>query len=145
MRIRVLLLSVAVLVFATLQLEGSTGAQGTFATVDVDVRIDCLAGRGVSFSLVPWSITVKPGDSINWKLDPGSNVTEMQVVAKQGRPWPYGRKPPYNVTRTRPAGARALDPSQRGRRYQYAVTAVCVRDAATSDTVIIDPDLIIPR
>jgi len=145
MRIKVLLVAGSVLVFAALQVEGSADAQGVFSTVHVDVKIDCLPGRGVAFSLTPWSIVVRSGDSINWRLDPGAGVTEMQVLGKTGRPWPFGRKPPYRVTKERPAGARSPDLNQPPGRYQYAVSAICVRDAEIADTVLIDPDMIIPK
>lgn len=145
MRVKVLLTCGAVLVFAVVETKGSVDAQGSFQTVNVDARVDCLAGRGVSFSLTPWSISLRPGDSINWRLDAASNVTDMQVLAKTGKPWPFSRKTPYKSSKGKPAGAQALDPTQAGRKYQYAVTAICVRDNVTSDTVIIDPDMIIIR
>lgn len=145
MRAKVLLGCCAFLVLAAVSTKQSVDAQGAYKTVNVDVRIDCLAGRGVSFSLTPWAIVMNAGDSLTWSLDSGANVSEMQVIAKQGRPWPFRDKPPYKSTKAKPAGARALDPGQSGRRYQYAVSAICTRDSATADTVIIDPDIIIIR
>ena len=142
---KVLLGCCAFLIVAALETNKSLDAQGAFQTVNVDVRVDCLAGRGVSFSLTPWSVVMRAGDSINWRLDNGANVSEMQVIAKTGRPWPFRRRPPYRSTKARPAGAQALDPAQTGRRFQYAVSALCVRDDTTTDTVIIDPDMIIIR
>lgn len=143
MRAKVLLTCCAVLGFAVVETKESADAQGSYQTVNVDVRVDCLAGRGVSFSLTPWSVSLKPGDSINWRLDASANVTDMQILAKAGKPWPFKRKTPYKSSKGKPTGAQALDPAQTGKKYQYAVTAVCVRDSATSDTVIIDPDMII--
>jgi hypothetical protein len=145
MRAKVLLGCCAFLVLAAFSTKQSIDAQGAYKTVNVDVRIDCLAGRGVSFSLSPWAIVMNAGDSLTWSLDSGANVSEMQVIAKQGKPWPFRDKPPYKSTKAKPAGARALDPGQNGRRYQYAVSAVCTRDSVTADTVIIDPDIIIIR
>lgn len=146
MRAKVLLGCCAFLVLAAVEANDALVAQGTFRTINVDVRVDCLAGRGVSFSLTPWVIEVGVGDSINWRLDAGANVTEMEVVTKQpGGAWPFRRKPPYRATKVRPAGAQALDNAQSGRRYKYAVSTVCVRDSASSDTVVIDPDIIIIR
>ncbi len=145
MRAKVLLACGAAVLAAVVATKDSLDAQGTFRTVNVDVRIDCLAGRGVSFSLTPWAIEVQRGDSINWRLDASANVSEMEVIAKRGGPWPFRRKPPYRSTKARPAGAQSLDQGQNGRRYQYAVSAICVRDSVTADTVIIDPDMIIIR
>ncbi len=146
MRAKVLLGCCAFLVLAAAEAKDSLVAQGTFRTVNVDVRVDCLAGRGVSFSLTPWLIEVNPGDSINWRLDAGANVTQMDVISKSpGNAWPFRRKPPYRATKARPAGAQSLDNAQSGRRYKYAVSTVCVRDSVSSDTVVIDPDIIIIR
>jgi hypothetical protein len=145
MRAKVLLGCCAFLVLAVVSTKESIDAQGSYKTVNVDVRIDCLAGRGVSFSLTPWSIVMNAADSITWSLDPGANVSEMQVIAKAGKPWPFRARPPYKSTKNKPAGARGLEPGQTGRRYQYAVSAICTRDSVTADTVIIDPDIIIIR
>lgn len=116
-------------------------------TIDVNVRIDCLAGRGVSFSLLPWAITVQPGDSVAWRLDPGSNVDSMDVVEARNGKWPFKRKPPYRSTKARAGGGQSLDPDEKGNKYHYAVRAVCVRSAvpAVADTILIDPDMIIIR
>lgn len=150
MRAKVLLGCCAFLVLAAATTKDSLDAQGAAKTVAVDVRIDCLAGRGVSFSLTPWVIEMKAGDSLTWRLDQGANVSEMQVIAKQGKPWPFSSPPPRNATKEKPAGARALNPNvpppgMERFRYQYAVKAVCDRGAEASDTVIIDPDIIIIR
>ena len=146
MRARVLLGCSAFVVLAAVEAKDSLKAQGTFRTVNVDVRVDCLAGGGVSFSLTPWQIVVNPGDSLNWRLDQGANVSTIEIVAKgQGNQWPFRRKPPYRATKANPVGAQALDNSQTGRRYRYAVSTVCVRDSVNVDSVIIDPDIIIIR
>ncbi len=145
MRAKVVLACGAAVLAAVVATKDSLDAQGAFRTVNVDVRIDCLAGRGVSFSLTPWAIEVLQGDSINWRLDGSANVSEMQVIAKRNGQWPFRRKPPYRSTKARPAGAQALDAAQNGRKYQYAVSAICTRDSVTADTVIIDPDMIIIR
>jgi hypothetical protein len=146
MRGKSLLSCCAFVVFTAVAIPDSLAAQGTPGVVNVNVRVDCLAGRGVSFSLIPWVIEVQPGDSINWLLDPTSNVTDMDVINKMpGNQWPFQRKPPYRSTKQNAAGARARDNAQSGRRYKYAVSAICPRNAAEADTVIIDPDMIIIR
>lgn len=146
MRARVLLGCSAFLVFAAVEANDSLVAQGAAALHQVHVRVDCLAGDGISFSLTPWTTTVRAGDSINWNLDPGANVSEMEVITKRpGGPWPFRRKPPYKVTKNHPMGAQALDDAHNDRRYQYAVSAICFRDSSNVDTVVIDPDIIIIR
>lgn len=116
-------------------------------THDVHVRIDCLAGRGVSFSLLPWAITLQPGDSVAWRLDAGSNVDSMDVIEAKDKKWPFKRKPPYKSTKAKAGGGQELDPNEKGGKYHYAVRAVCVRSAvpAVADTILIDPDMIIIR
>jgi hypothetical protein len=149
MRARAVLSAVAVAVVLGSTLAAADElARRQARNVQVDVRIDCLAGRGVSFSLTPWEITVMPGDSISWKLDPQSNVDSMDIIeARPGRGWPFARKPPYKSRRSRANGARALDANQRGGRYRYAVRAICVRSESPLevDTVLIDPEMIIIR
>ena len=150
MHARVLVAGVAVAVFASTIAGAGEEARRQIQSrnVQVDVRIDCLAGRGVSFSLTPWAIRFNAGDSISWILDPQSNVDSMDVVeAAPGRGWPFARKPPYKSTRARANGARALDASQRGTRYKYAIRAICVRAVTPydADTVLIDPEMIIIR
>lgn len=114
-------------------------------TVEVHVRIECLAGRGASFSLVPWSITVYPTDSVAWLLDPQSNVGDMDILETRGQGWPFRVKTPYKGTKVRPAGAKGFDAQQKAGKYKYSVRALCVRTAAATDTILIDPDMIIPR
>ena len=115
-------------------------------TVTVNVRIDCLAGNGVSFSLLPWSITVAPGDSVNWMLDPGSNVDSMEVQEVKGKGWPFKKKTPYKARKGgRGVGARELDSNEKAGKYKYNVQAICIRAPGSADTVLIDPDMIIVR
>lgn len=148
MHARVLLAGVAVAVLGTTIAGADELARRQSRNVQVDVRIDCLAGRGVSFSLTPWSISLNEGDSISWKLDSQANVDSMDVVeVSPGRGWPFARKPPYKSTKARANGARALDTNQRGRNYKYAIRAICVRAVSPydADTVLIDPEMIIIR
>jgi hypothetical protein len=144
----ILLLGGAVAVVASTRLAASDPppVRRAAQTIDVAVRVDCLAGRGVSFSLIPWSVTVSQGDSINWILDPQSNVDSMEVVGTKGKGWPFTRKPPYKVAKNKPNGAKDHDLREKPGKYKYAVQAVCVRvPSMAADTVLIDPDMIIVR
>lgn len=147
MQASVLLLGGAVAVLASAIGAPDDPSPRAAQTVEVSVRVDCLAGRGVSFSLTPWSITLQPGDSVNWKLDSQANVDSMEVLETKGKGWPFKRKPPYKSRRARAAGAQGLDPIQKAGKYKYSVQAICVRSTnpAVSDTVLIDPDMIIIR
>jgi hypothetical protein len=143
---REVLLGCCALVLAAVAIPESLGAQGTGNTLNVNVRVDCLAGRGASFSLVPWQVVVQPDDSVNWVLEFGANVSEMEILNRTpGNRWPFVSRPPYRVTKDRPIGARARQAGQSDRRYKYAVSAICVRSATESDTLVIDPDMIIIR
>jgi hypothetical protein len=145
MRARVLLLGGAVVLGAS-TVVGISGAatQRPAQTVTVNVRVDCLAGRGVAFSLIPWAATLYPGDSIDWALDQTSTVDSMEIVDLKGRGWPFKKKPPYKAKRGKGIGARDLDAAQKAGKYNYGVLAYCNRGAET-DTVLIDPDMIIVR
>lgn len=138
--------AVAVVASARLAASDSKPVRQASQTVEVKVRVDCLAARGVSFSLVPWSITVNAGDSISWLLDPQSNVDSMDVVETKGKGWPFKKKPPYKVSKAKSNGAKDQDLNAKPGKYKYAVQAICVRvPSMAADTVLIDPDMIIVR
>ena len=143
----VLLVGGAVALLASVIERPDDPTQRAAQTVEVNVRIDCLAGRGVSFSLIPWAINVYPGDSIDWKLDPAANVDSVEIIDVKAKGWPFKKKPPYKATKTKPVGARDLDVQQKGSKYHYAVKAICIRSTVplVADTVVIDPDIIIIR
>ena len=147
MQAHVLLFGAAVAVIAA-TIDPGTSRTPQAGSVEVSVRVDCLAGRGVAFSLTPWAARMNPGDSLSWVLDPQSNAESMEIqLVKGNNAWPFARKPPYRTTKGRPVGARGLDNNQRGSRYKYAVQAICVRSTAPydTDTVLVDPDIIIIR
>ena len=125
-------------------LPGTAEAQGTPANqVDVIVDIRCLAGNGVSFSLVPWSARLAVGDSIAWVLHPDAQVPEITITSKQAA-WPFVAAPPYRGNAARPPKAKGMKTSVKaGDKFSYAVTAVCTRADGTVSNIIIDPDMII--
>lgn len=124
----------------------SVNAQGINSNKSVYVRVDCLANRGVSFTLAPWTIEVREADSLSWTLSDNSSVSEMDIIEKKdNKKWPFKKKPPYKVEKNKPNGARGLDPNENQDKYSYAVRAVCPRADGEADTLIIDPDMIIIR
>ena len=147
MRASVLLLGGVVAVVGSTALYASDPpAPPAAQTVAVNVRIDCLAGGGVSFSLVPWSIKLAPGDSVNWMLEPASNVDSMEVQEVKGKGWPFKKKTPYKTKKGGSGvGARDLEATAKAGKYKYNVQAVCIRSPGLADTVLIDPDMIIVR
>ena len=113
------------------------------ADKEVNVRIDCLPRRAVEFTLSPWSVEVGPGDSVSWRLDARSSVDSMSIVDQSGR-WPFRGRPPKVVRNQGARGVRERAATLRGaNKYKYAVQAFCVRSATVTDTVLIDPDMII--
>ena len=125
-------------------IPGNAEAQSTPANqVDVIVDIRCLAGNGVSFSLVPWSARLAVGDSIAWVLHPDAQVPEITITSKQAA-WPFVAAPPYKGNSGRPPKGKGMKAGVKaGDKYSYAVTAACQRSDGTYSTIIIDPDMII--
>lgn len=122
----------------------AAGAQGGTGGVNVALDIQCTADNGVQFSLTPWNAKLYQGDSIAWVLSPNAQVPEITITSKQTA-WPFLSGPPYTGNAAKGPKAKGMKPNQAGKRFAYAVTAVCTRADATKDTVIIDPDVIIIR
>lgn len=119
------------------------GQSAPLANKEVNVRIECLPSRAVEFALSPWSVEVGPGDSVSWRLDPRSNVDSMTVVDASGR-WPFRGRPPKVMRNQGARGVQERAVTLRGaNKYKYAVQAFCIRSATVTDTVLIDPDMII--
>ena len=133
-----------VLAAAGVGLPIAMGAQGTPGGVNVAIDIQCTANNGVLFSLTPWNARIYQGDSIAWVLNPNAQVPEITISSKQAA-WPFTSGPPYKGNAAMPPKAKGMKPNQGGKRFAYAVTAVCTRADATKDSVIIDPDVIIIR
>lgn len=143
------LLLVACVGFTALAVTGVAfpvvaGAQVTGGGVSVAIDIQCTANNGVLFSLTPWNARIYQGDSIAWVLNPNAQVPEITITSKQAA-WPFTSAPPYKGNAAVPPKAKGMKANQGGRRFSYAVTAVCTRADATKDSVIIDPDVIIIR
>lgn len=108
-------------------------------TVSVDIR--CLADNGVSFTLIPWRAELAQGDTIGWKLDRNSGVTEITIASKQTG-WPFNDNQ-YKGNAAIGPKAKSMKPNQLNKKYAYSITAACLRADGTTSSIIIDPDLII--
>jgi hypothetical protein len=133
---------VAALVTSGAALPSIAAAQATTGGVTVNVDIRCNPGNGVQFTLAPWTAQLAQGDSIVWALSTDANVPDITITSKQST-WPFSASPPYKGNAATPPKGKGMKPGQVGKRYSYAVTAVCTRADGTTNTVVIDPDLII--
>ncbi len=107
----------------------------------VNVLITCTGGQ-ITVDVDPWTVVVQQGDSTDWTLRPQSTPDGIDVGPKRGGAWPYQAN---QVRGSKQAAARALEmrPNQPpGRRYKYNITGICVQ-AGRTDTIVIDPDIVI--
>ncbi len=133
---------VMALLMSGIALPRAVAAQSTAKGVTVAVDVRCNPNNAVSLSVAPWTAQLAQGDSIIWVLDPNANVPEITITSKQPG-WPFTTSPPYKGNAARPPKGSGMRPNQAGRRYAYGITAVCTRADGTTNTVVIDPDMII--
>jgi hypothetical protein len=117
---------------------------------NVNIDLECLDDGGVSFTLSPWRVTMPVHGSIRWVLGRLHKVNQAEIKpAADPAKWPFV-EPSFTTKPGAPAEGRNLNPNrpkQPGEYtvYKYTVSAICYRDAGVQDTVIIDPDMIIPN
>lgn len=110
--------------------------------VQVSVSLHC-ASDSVNVALVPWTATLRQGDSIDWVLDPRADGDSLVVSAKTPGDWPFENGTVYHASREAHAqGRRMIRNAARADPYRYTILATC-RGAAGPRSVVIDPDMII--
>ncbi|HVF38778.1 MAG TPA: hypothetical protein VM939_02685 [Gemmatimonadaceae bacterium] len=121
-------------------------AQGVLPSTDtVMVDIRCLPGNGVSFSLAPWTVQLRQGETVDWVLHPDAGVSEISITPKQPA-WPFQETGPYRGNAANGPKARNMRAAQAiGARFGYNVNASCTRADGSTSRIIIDPDMIIVR
>lgn len=135
------------LLISGIALPSAVAAQSaTTGGVPVAVDVRCTPNNGVTVSVTPWSAQLAQGEEIVWALDPNANVDDIMITSKQGPgTWPFANSPPYHGNAGKPPKGSGMKPNQLGKRYAYAITAVCHRADGTTNTIVIDPDMIIVR
>lgn len=108
----------------------------------VTITLNC-EGNGATIGVHPWrAMLASRSDSILWTLAGPTGYT-VSITPKDPARWPFSSPPPIvvgaqgGVGKNIPAGVAAGT-------YKYVVTGVCVRSGQAPDTVILDPDMIIP-
>lgn len=109
-------------------------------TVAVHVHVRCGPGPMQS-SVNPWRAAVDQGDDVRWILDSSATVVSLEIEPKTGA-WPFETRRPRGSPAA-PARSGRMKPEQPAGRYPYKITAICEPVAGESDTIVIDPDIVI--
>ena len=140
MRSRTLLLCVGVVVVAAAWRE----PQNQPVIRKVLIRFSCETDGGATVTVKPWRVKLTTkAEQIEWSLVP-SGLTTVEISPKTVARWPFVAPPPLVVTVQRPGIGKDIPATVPAGSYKYNITGVCLRSAAPPDTVIIDPDMIIP-
>ena len=108
----------------------------------VNVTLNC-DGNGATIGVHPWrAILASRSDSILWTLAGPTGYT-VSITPKDPARWPFASPPPIVVGAQGGVGKNIPAGTEAG-TYKYVVTGVCVRSGQAPDTVILDPDMIIP-
>lgn len=93
----------------------------------------------------PWRVVLQQRtEQIEWTLLP-SEVTSVTITPKTIAGWPFrSPQPPLVVTTQKPGVASDIPREVPGATYKYNITGICGRSGQPADTVVIDPDMIIP-
>ena len=110
----------------------------------VSIRFSCDNDGGATVTVKPWRVVMqKRTDYIEWSLIP-TGVPSVQISPKYVAGWPFVSPPPITVTGQKPGVARDVPAAVPAGTYKYNITGVCLRGELPPDTVVIDPDMIIP-
>ena len=139
MRFILVAASVAVVTGFSVGTAGTQTGAPTTVTVGVDLR--CTV-NGASYSIYPWSVTLRQDDSVDWRLYPTATTDEMIVQPRNPKAWPFATTRSKGDRTNRPYG-RDMRPDEHGNRYEYDILMVCKGDVSRPDTVRIDPEMII--
>lgn len=113
-------------------------------TRKVLIRFACDTDGGATVTVKPWRVVLqKRTDYVEWTLIP-SGVQSVAISPKYVAGWPFVVAPPITVTAQKPGVARDVPAAVPAGTYKYNITGICTRGDAPPDTVVIDPDMIIP-
>lgn len=140
MRTGALLLCVGLVVFAAAWREPEN--QPTVRKVLIN--FNCDNNGGATVTVRPWRVRLNSkAEQIEWSLVP-TGITSVEISPKLVARWPFVAPPPLIVTQAKPGIGKDIPPAVPAGTYKYNITGVCTRSGAPPDTVIIDPDMIIP-
>ncbi len=90
------------------------------------------------------SLSQPRGTSLEIKSLVPSGLNTVEISPKVVSRWPFVAPPPLVVTVQKPGIGRDIPATVPAGIYKYNISGVCPRSGAPPDTVIIDPDMIIP-
>lgn len=143
-RVSYALALVALVVACTRKADGPSVAT---AAGHVELDLTCDAGNFTA-TIKPWRVrmsNLNNGKGIRWKLKNSTHhVALADIDSVQGRAWPFKTKK-FRVAAGDSADGSSTDliPGQTDTLYNYKITTVCTI-GGQSDTIVIDPDMIIP-
>jgi hypothetical protein len=135
-----LLLCVGVVALAA----GWSRPQVPVVTKTVSIDFNCTSD-GATISIRPWRVALASRtDEIQWDVK-ATGLDSVAISPKLVARWPFSTNPPIHAHAQKPGKAKGIPNSVPGGRYQYNITGICNRAGGTADTVIVDPDMIIPK
>ena len=139
------LLCVALVLLAAAWREPQTQ---TFAKKSVTIHFKCETDGGATVTIKPWKRNLDARtDYIEWTLvvaNPELAPDSVLIAPKSVNSWPFATKFPITVKKSSPGVAQGIPSAVPGATYKYSVTGICNVPGMPPDTVVIDPDMIIP-
>jgi hypothetical protein len=105
----------------------------------VTITLTC-PNDGGKIGVHPWRINVTKADGVEWSV--GANDKSVWITPKDPAMWPFDGDT-INVTSGNSVKSTNFKPTVEAGTYRYVVTGVC-DNANGPDTVVLDPDMIIP-
>jgi hypothetical protein len=109
----------------------------------VDIDIECLGNDAVRFTLSPWRVTIPEHGAIVWKFGKAPNGTRAVITPTNAARWPF-QEPSFTTVLGNPNAPGRLKADAAPGTYKYTVTTSCDRGSGNIETIIIDPDMMIP-
>jgi hypothetical protein len=108
------------------------------------IRFSCETDGGASVTVKPWRVRLNSkAEQIEWSLVP-TGLNTVEISPKTVARWPFVAPPPLVVTAQKPGVGKDIPAIVPAGIYKYNITGVCLRSGESPDTVIVDPDMIIP-
>jgi hypothetical protein len=122
--------------------DGSSGMVGNDRVVNID--LECLANDSVRFTLSPWRVTIPAHGAIVWKFGKAPNGTRAVIAPPANTTrWPF-QQSSFTTVLGNPNPPGTLNANAAPGTYKYTVTTSCDRGSGKIETIIIDPDMMIP-
>ena len=140
------LLSVGVVLVAA----AFTGQQQGRPAGRATIIFTCQPDGGATAQVVPWRVrwsdAKRSSGQIAFRLVPSGAISQVTLTPSAVKPWPF---PVSSIIVSDSQDGFAKNPSQDLTKfpagaYKYNVTGICPQADGSADTVVIDPDMIIP-